>query len=132
MIDLHIHTKYSDGKLQVNEILQRAKEQNITVISICDHNVLGAYMELSKMDITKYNMKIITGIEFDFVHNHKDFHMLGYNFDWRKMNESSLIDKRTEEEIIKDEREKLNFLKNSLWILLHIGDIIRYFYFLYF
>lgn len=112
MIDLHVHTKYSDGRLEVKEILQRAKEQGITTISFCDHNVLSAYEELSNKNIKNYDVRIITGIEFDFVHNHKDFHMIGYNFDWKKMIKSNLINKKTDEEIMEDERKKLEFLKS--------------------
>ncbi len=111
MIDLHVHTKNSDGRLGVTEILERAKEQKISTISFCDHNVLGAYEELSRVDISNYNVKIITGIEFDFVHKHKDFHILGYNFDWEEMNKSKLINKKTAEEIMEEERKNLNFLK---------------------
>ena len=40
MIDLHIHTTHSDGRLTVQEILQRAYKQGIRTISFCDHNVL--------------------------------------------------------------------------------------------
>ncbi len=40
MIDLHVHTTNSDGRLKVEEILERAKKQEITTISFCDHNVV--------------------------------------------------------------------------------------------
>lgn len=40
MIDLHIHTTHSDGRLKVQEILERAYKQGIRTISFCDHNVL--------------------------------------------------------------------------------------------
>ena len=40
MIDLHVHTTNSDGRLKVKEILERAKKQGITTISFCDHNVV--------------------------------------------------------------------------------------------
>lgn len=111
MIDLHVHTKHSDGQLEVAQILQRAKEQKITKISFCDHNVLGAYEELSNMDTGQFNVEIITGIEFDFVHNHKDFHMLGYDFNWKEMDKSKLINKKTDEENMEEERKNLNFFK---------------------
>ncbi len=39
MIDLHVHTTNSDGRLKVEEILERAKKKEITTISFCDHNV---------------------------------------------------------------------------------------------
>ena len=111
MIDLHVHTKHSDGQLEVIQILQKAKEANIDVISFCDHNVVGAYEELAKLNLQDFHTRIIAGIEFDFVHNGKDFHMLGYNFDWRKLNESHLINKKTPEEIMEEERKYLRFLK---------------------
>lgn len=72
----------------------------------------GAYKELSQGQIENYGIKIITGIEFDFVHMHKDFHMLGYGFDWEKLQKSGLINKKTSEEIILEERKKLKFLKD--------------------
>ena len=40
MIDLHVHTTNSDGRLKVEEIIERAKKQGITTISFCDHNVV--------------------------------------------------------------------------------------------
>ena len=40
MIDLHVHTTNSDGRLKVEEILERGKKQGITIISFCDHNVV--------------------------------------------------------------------------------------------
>ena len=112
MIDLHVHSTNSDGYYTVKEILKMAEENNINTISFCDHNVLGAYEELNNMDIKKYyNGRIITGIECDFVYDKKVFHMLGYNFDVEKLNNSKFIDRRTEEDLIKEEEKNLEFFK---------------------
>lgn len=112
MIDLHVHSTNSDGYYTVQEILKMAEEKNINTISFCDHNVLGAYEELNNMDIKKYyNGRIITGIECDFVYDKKVFHMLGYNFDVEKLNNSKFIDRRTEEDLIKEEEKNLEFFK---------------------
>ena len=112
MIDLHIHSNYSDGYYTVKEILKMAEEENINTISFCDHNVVGAYEELKDMDIKKYyNGKIITGIEFDFVYDKRDFHILGYNFDVEKLKKSRFIDKRTKEDLMKEEEKNLEFFK---------------------
>lgn len=112
MIDLHVHSTNSDGYYTVQEILKMAEENNINTISFCDHNVLGAYEELNNMDIKKYyNGRIITGIECDFVYDKKVFHMLGYNFDVEKLNNSKFIDRRTEEDLIKEEEKNLEFFK---------------------
>lgn len=40
MIDLHVHTTNSDGRLKVEEILESGSQQRITTISFCDHNVV--------------------------------------------------------------------------------------------
>lgn len=113
MIDLHIHSTNSDGYYTVEEILKMAEKKKINTISFCDHNVLGAYEELKNMDIKKYySGKIITGIEFDFVYEKKDFHILGYNFDVNKLKNSKFIDKTTEDELIKIEEKHLEFFKS--------------------
>ena len=70
MIDLHIHTTYLDGQLTVEQLLEKANNTGISVISFCDHNVLGSYQILDNMDLSKYRTKIITGIEFDCVFNY--------------------------------------------------------------
>lgn len=111
MIDLHVHTTCSDGQLTEEQILEKAQNIGISTISFCDHNVLDAYKILENMDLSNYRTKIIPGIEFDFVFQKKDFHMLGYDFDWKKMDKSTLINKKSDEEIIKEENKKLDFLK---------------------
>lgn len=113
MIDLHIHTTNSDGKYTVKEILKMAENAGINTVSFCDHNVLGAYEDLNNMNINEYfSGKVITGIEFDFVHNKKDFHMLGYNFDVEILNKSKYIDRRTEKELLGIEEKHLEFFKS--------------------
>lgn len=113
MIDLHVHTTNSDGKYTVKEILEMAENKKINTISFCDHNVLGAYEELKNINIKEhFSGEILTGIEFDFVYNKKDFHMLGYNFDVDKLNSSKYIDRRTEKELIEIEEKRLEFFKS--------------------
>ncbi len=111
-IDLHIHTTYSDGQLGVKEILEYAKENQIKAISFCDHNVLGAYSFLENMIVEDYEIEIITGIELNFTFQNNNLHMLGYDFDWKKMNEGKYINRKNEKEIIEEENKKLEFLKS--------------------
>lgn len=113
MIDLHIHSTNSDGIYSVKEILKMAESKGINTISFCDHNELGAYDDLKNMNVKEYfSGKILTGIEFDFQYKKKDFHMLGYNFDVEKLNKSKFIDRRTDEELIKIEEQRLEFFKS--------------------
>jgi predicted metal-dependent phosphoesterase TrpH len=43
--DLHIHSTYSDGICSVREILTRARDLNLDVVSITDHNTLEGASE---------------------------------------------------------------------------------------
>ena len=39
-IDMHMHTKYSDGELTPDELIQRAIDHGITTMAITDHDTL--------------------------------------------------------------------------------------------
>ena len=54
MIDLHMHTKHSDGTDEVIEILEKAQKANLDIISITDHNTVKAYFELENLNIQDY------------------------------------------------------------------------------
>lgn len=49
MIDLHIHTLHSDGDFTALEILQKAENEKLDIISITDHNQISAYDELEEI-----------------------------------------------------------------------------------
>ncbi len=53
MIDLHIHSKYSDGTDEVIDILKLAEEKKLEYISITDHNNCNALFEIRKIDNIK-------------------------------------------------------------------------------
>ena len=40
IIDLHIHSIYSDGTLNYDEIINLAKKNNVDIISITDHDTI--------------------------------------------------------------------------------------------
>ena len=61
MIDLHIHTTCSDGQLTVEQLLEKANNSRLSVISFCDHNVLGAYQIENNKSFCKKNNLLMTG-----------------------------------------------------------------------
>ena len=86
MIDLHMHTTYSDGTYSVTQILQEAERQGLKYISITDHDRCLAYKELKEIDIKKYySGKIISGIEIKCAYKGRLIEVLGYNYDTEKM-----------------------------------------------
>ncbi len=78
-VNLHIHSSYSDGRLEPAEIVAEAKKQGLKLISITDHNTVEAYHEI---DVNgEDDLKIISGIEFDCWHCLNMIHILGYAID---------------------------------------------------
>ncbi|MEG1008444.1 MAG: PHP domain-containing protein [Clostridia bacterium] len=82
MIDLHIHSKYSDGKKTLTEILKIADYNNLEYISITDHDNVDVYYELLNMDYKKYfKGKIIKGAEIRAICNKVPIEILAYDYD---------------------------------------------------
>ena len=62
--DLHLHTTASDGSDTPRELLCKARENGIDVVSITDHDTIAGLKELSVEDFN--GLKVITGIEFSW------------------------------------------------------------------
>lgn len=79
LIDLHTHTNFSDGELSPNELIKKAKENGISIISITDHDTIEGYKNIVYNEDTK-GIKIISGIELSAKTDKGRMHILGYNF----------------------------------------------------
>lgn len=89
MIDLHIHSNYSDGSNTIKEILEEADKRKLEVISITDHDSIKAYAELEKMDVKQhYSGAIINGCEMKCVYQNTPVEILGYNVNIEKFKRS--------------------------------------------
>lgn len=78
-VDLHSHTLVSDGALTPIELVERAKANGVCVLSITDHDSIGAYDVLS--ELSDDNLKIIPGIELSTQWKGVGIHIVGLNFD---------------------------------------------------
>lgn len=86
MIDLHLHTNHSDGTDTVTELLEKAEQQNLEIISITDHDTVDGYEELKNSEIrNKFKGEIITGVELKAIYNNHNIEILGYGIDIQKM-----------------------------------------------
>lgn len=80
-IDLHIHTRYSDGKESPISLVRNAKIKGMEYIAFSDHNVDDARFEFDKKELEKiYKIKIIPGCEIGAIINGKKVHLLAYNY----------------------------------------------------
>ena len=89
MIDLHMHTNFSDGTDDCVELLKKAQNAGLDIIAITDHNTVGAYKALEEIDIGQYfNGKIISGVELNTKILGVPIEILGYGIDYKKINET--------------------------------------------
>ncbi len=108
MIDLHIHSTHSDGTDSVIEILKKAEELKLEIISITDHDTANAHIELQNIRVRDYySGKIIIGAEFKSIYKKIPVEVLGYGFDIDKV--SAITNPKKE----KREKEHLQFMKDT-------------------
>ena len=81
MIDLHMHTTYSDGSKTVEEILKMCEEKKLEYISITDHNNCGAYYDEKLKNNSIFSGAIIKGCELNAEFQNKAIEILGYNIE---------------------------------------------------
>ena len=76
MIDLHIHSNYSDGSDTIEQILQQAQALKLNQIAITDHNTLEGALYAKSFNLN--TLELITGIEISCDFNNQELHILGY------------------------------------------------------
>lgn len=86
MVDLHMHTIYSDGDKTVKEILKMCEERKLEYISITDHNTCKQYNDKA-MKESIFTGRIIRGTEQNAVSQGRNIEILGYNVDTDIINE---------------------------------------------
>ena len=82
MIDLHVHTIYSDGESTPLEVLDTCNERGISTVAITDHNSMEGSKEAIINNPYKH-IKVIPGIELSAKYDVKgaNLHILGYGID---------------------------------------------------
>lgn len=81
-IDLHSHTKCSDGGLTPEELIDRATNFQIDVLAITDHDTVVA-IDVAQQYIEAKNLKLklIKGIEISTRWQNFEIHIVGLNID---------------------------------------------------
>ncbi len=91
MIDLHSHSIHSDGTKTPSELLNLAKENNITIYAITDHDDIEGSKKL--VSLPHEGITIYSGVELNAKVDKGQMHILGYNID---LNNSKLNEKLKE------------------------------------
>jgi predicted metal-dependent phosphoesterase TrpH len=98
-IDLHIHSKSSDGKMDVQDIFKEAKDRNIDFIAITDHDSIACQAQAIE-ESKRSGIDYLTGVELNIAFSHPKFlngktvslDLLGYQFDSKNKALSSKLE----------------------------------------
>lgn len=125
MIDLHMHSKYSeDGEFTPSELVRQCAEKGVRVMSVTDHNCAKANEEAA--NAAKQNgITYIPGIEIDCTFQDTNFHVLGYGIDFRN-SDFEAIERNIDDQSLQASLDRLtetqalgfgNITEKNMWAL---------------
>jgi 3',5'-nucleoside bisphosphate phosphatase len=79
IIDLHIHSTFSDGSMSPTELVEYAYRQGLAAISITDHDTIDGIKEAACAG-KRLGVEVVEGLELSIKHRGKELHLLGYLF----------------------------------------------------
>jgi 3',5'-nucleoside bisphosphate phosphatase len=80
VIDLHLHTTASDGRLSPSALVDRAWREGLRTIAVTDHDTLAGIPEAAAA-AASFGLQLVTGVEITAVVDGDDVHLLGYFVD---------------------------------------------------
>ncbi len=83
LIDMHTHTKYSDGDLLPQELIRLAIDKGIGTLAITDHDTIEGIKKVNRNEkiVIDSGIEIINGIELSAKTTKGRMHILGYDID---------------------------------------------------
>jgi 3',5'-nucleoside bisphosphate phosphatase len=79
-IDLHVHTKASDGLYSPADIVKMAVSAGVSVLGIADHDTVNGIDE-ALAAASKKELELIPGVEINSYNGDAEYHILGYFLD---------------------------------------------------
>ncbi len=76
LIDLHVHSNYSDGTCSPSQLVQLALEKSLRAFALTDHDTTDGIFEAINA-ARNTELEVIPGIEFSTTYDKKDIHILG-------------------------------------------------------
>ena len=82
MIDLHIHSNYSDGTCTTSEIIDKVKTAGLYAFSLTDHDTTEGNGDILNVSLPP-DLHFISGVEISCDTPKHEIHILGYGMDWK-------------------------------------------------
>jgi predicted metal-dependent phosphoesterase TrpH len=86
-VDLHAHTRRSDGVLEPIDLVRAAAACGITTLALTDHDTLAGYRELVANGAIPHGMELVAGVEINAIVREEiglwegELHILGLGMD---------------------------------------------------
>ena len=80
LIDLHLHTSFSDGISSPEQVAEAAEDMNLSAIALTDHDTIEGCSHLEKHCLNK-GIEFIPGTELSVDIEGNEMHLLGYFLD---------------------------------------------------
>jgi predicted metal-dependent phosphoesterase TrpH len=80
LIDLHMHSTYSDGQLTPNQLVGLAAERGLVAVALADHDCLDGVREYGSA-AAEAGLETVSAVELSCIHRGRDLHILGYGVD---------------------------------------------------
>ena len=122
--DLHVHTKASDGLLELEEVVEEANRKGLKAIAITDHDVI--HPNLEERVERRSDLEIITGVEVKTIHKGTRAEILCYFLDPENNGLETLLEEMRTKRIERMERmvERFNSLEKGAQLT--IGDVKKH------
>ena len=80
--DLQSHSLHSDGALSAAEVVARAADAGVELLSLTDHDTVDGIDEALAAAKSDGRLRIVPGVEISSIDGeHEDLHLLGYDID---------------------------------------------------
>lgn len=77
MIDLHMHSRFSDGTHTPEELIQLAVEGSLTAVALTDHDTVSGVDEFLRAGQAA-GLRVLSGVEVSTSYGPGELHVLGY------------------------------------------------------
>ena len=82
LVDLHVHSTFSDGIYTPEQLVDKAIAAKLSVLALTDHdNVDGYWRAKTYIAAKQLLLQLISGVELDTDYRGNTVHVLGYYFD---------------------------------------------------
>jgi predicted metal-dependent phosphoesterase TrpH len=82
-VDLHSHTNASDGENSPEELIALARDRQLTVLALTDHDTTAGIPRALAAAAEAGNIELIPGVELSTDVPGHEIHVLGYFVNWR-------------------------------------------------